>query len=51
MAEGIHGHPDAGHLAKLQAIDVNQGKVILTVCLPVKYILGIIVQRQDLVQM
>ena len=42
---------DTGHFTELQAVDVNEGEVIFAVCLPVKYILGIIVQWQDLVQM
>ena len=29
--------------SELQAVDVNEGEVIFAVCLPVKYILGIIV--------
>ena len=51
LAEGIHGHSDTGYFTELQAVDVNEGEVIFAVCLPVKYILGIIVQWQDLVQM
>ena len=42
MAEGIHGHSDTGYFTELQAVDVNEGEVIFAVCLPVKYILGII---------
>ena len=41
MAEGIHGHSDTGYFTELQAVDVNEGEVIFAVCLPVKYILGI----------
>lgn len=44
-------HSDTGYFTELQAVDVNEGEVIFAVCLPVKYILGIIVQWQDSVQM